>query len=143
MKRVIRHTLQTIEAMALINPQMSKQLTIQAEVVQGGEEPIPHIHVYHDKTRTTCSYIRLDCPKYSDHHDDCPKLPRKLVKEFIMLMNELWTGYIIKSPTGYRPATGYEAAVYIWADTYENGDMDKFNLDESGELIVPDYSQLR
>lgn len=141
MKRFIKQS-ESIMAMALINPQLSKQLTIQAEIKQGGEGPIPHIHVYHDKTKKVCSYIRLDKPEYSEHHRRGKKLPAALKAEFIQLMNDMWAGYIIKSPTGFRPATGYESAVYIWADTYENGSLDKFNQDSNGELIVPDYSLL-
>ncbi len=138
----MKKLLHSIEAMALINPQFSKGLSIKAEVVQGGEGPVPHIHVYHDKNGEVCSYVRLDKPEYASHHKNGAKLSRKQLKELISLLEEMWTGYIIKSPTGFRPATGYEAAVYIWADTYEGGKLDKFNLDEDGELIVPDYSIL-
>lgn len=135
---------ENIFAMALINPQYTKKLTIQAEVMQGGEGPIPHIHVYHDKTRKKCSYIRLDCPEYSDHHANNKNvpLPKKLKREFLELMDELWSGYVIKTPSGYRPATGYEAACYIWADTYEDGSLDKFKLDDDGNLITPNYKSL-
>lgn len=131
--------------MALINPLMSNNLTIRAEIEQRDEGPIPHIHVYHDRTRNPgkCSYIRLDKVAYSEHHKPNLPLPKNLLEEFTSLMTELWTGYIIKTPSGYRPATGYEAAVYIWADTYESGSLDKFNLDESGELISLDYSKLK
>lgn len=128
--------------MALINPQLTKNLKIEGEVMQGGEGMIPHLHVFHDKTRTKCSYIRLDKAEYSTHHKDGYRLPRKLKEEFIQLMNSPWNGYIIRTNEGYRPATGYEAAVYIWADTYNDGNLDNFQFDDSGELIMPNYENL-
>lgn len=137
--------MRSVYAMALINPTLSNQLTIRAEIEQRDEGPIPHLHVYHDRTRNPkkCSYIRLDKVAYSEHHKSNLPLPRDLLKEFNELMTELWTGYIIKTPLGYRPANGYEAAVYIWADTYESGSLDKFQLDDSGQLVVLDYSNLK
>ena len=40
-----------LNEMAIINPKMCKQLTIQVGVKQKDEGEIPHIHVYHGKTR--------------------------------------------------------------------------------------------
>ena len=37
--------------MAIINPKLCRNSTIQVEIEQRNEGPIPHIHVYHDKTR--------------------------------------------------------------------------------------------
>lgn len=34
------------EEMAIINPQFCKNRTIQAEVEQRNEGPIPHLHIY-------------------------------------------------------------------------------------------------
>ena len=35
--------------------------------------------------------------------------------------------------------TGYQSAVKIWSDTFENGSFDKFTLDEKGIPIQLDY----
>ena len=55
--------------MALINPQLTEQCGILVEVFQRDEGPIPHVHVFHDKTRNPKkrSWVRLDKPEYSDH----------------------------------------------------------------------------
>ena len=130
--------------MAIINPQLCNNISIQVEVEQRDEGPIPHMHVYHNKTRNPkeCSYIRLDAPEYSTHHKDNIPLSNKLKKEFIQVMTQPWQKHIIAVPSGYRPATGYEAAVDIWVDTFEKGDYSKFNLDADGNVIPIDYSKL-
>ena len=142
MKRLLR----SITAMATINPQLCANRTIRIEVEQRNEGPIPHLHVYHDNTRSKskCSYIRLDKVAYSDHHgkDKIVILPRKLKEEFVELMNSPWESYIIQTSNGYRPATWYEAAVKIWEDTFEGGNLDKFPTDENGDIIQLDYSDL-
>lgn len=142
--------LRTIEAMSTINPQLCEQLTIQVEVEQSGEGQIPHVHVYHDKTRdeTKCSYIRLDKAEYSPHHDskgnktDNKPLSKKLKREFISVMTGDWPHKYTETVSGVRIATGYEAAVDTWVDTYEHGDYSKFRKDENGNLIMPDYNKL-
>lgn len=150
MKRYIKNNeqfeeLQPIEAMAVINPKLCRNLTIQVEVEQRDEGPIPHVHVYHDKTRNPkkCSYIRLDSASYSTHHTDNKILSDRLKEEFIKVMSSPWSKYKVETPTGVRYQTGYEAAVDTWIDTFEDeGDYSKFNLDANGELIQPDYTQL-
>ena len=111
MKKYIR-TSEYIEAMAIVNPRLCKNMTIQIEVDQRDEGPIPHMHVYHDKTRNPkkCSYIRLDKAEYSQHHGYNLPLPAKLKKEFIEVMNSPFRKY----------SSGYEYAVETWADTYED-----------------------
>lgn len=146
MKKLVKQN-DYIQAMAIINPQFCNTHTIQVEIEQRNEGQIPHIHVYHDHTRNPkkCSFIRLDIPKYSEHHKKGKNKPldSKLKKEFIELMESTWGKYIIQESGGiYRPATGYEAAVMIWVDTYEEGDLSKFNTDENGDLIPLDYSNL-
>ena len=130
--------------MAIINPEYCKNHTIQVEVEQRNEGAIPHIHVYHDKTRNPkkCSYIRLDKAKYSPHHD-LIVMPKNVKKEFLDLMNEKWIGHYTVDKNG-NPIiqNGYQAAVQTWVDTYEKYDYSKFNLDENGLLIMPDYSKL-
>ena len=134
-----------LNEMAIINPKMCKQLTIQVEVEQRNEGEIPHVHVYHDKTRNPkkCSYIRLDTCEYSKHHSDNIPLPAKLKKQFVDLMNSNCRGYFIyDNKDKPHPATGYQAAVQIWAETFEDGSLDKFKLDDNGLIIQIDYSNL-
>lgn len=135
-----------IVAMATINPQLCKEFGIDVEVEQRNEGPIPHLHVYHDRARNPdkCSYIRLDKAEYSDHHKKPSiPLPRKLKKEFIEIMETEWPKQVHVSPNGsMRVATGYEAAVDTWVDTYEQGDYSKFTVDQNGDPVMPDYSQL-
>ena len=133
-----------IEAMAIVNPNLCKSKTIQVEVEQTNKGPIPHMHVYHDKTRNRqkCSYVRLDKAEYSTHHREGLPLPRNLKKEFIEVMSSPWPKHVVDDVTGQRTATGYEAAVGIWVETFEGNDMSKFSLDTSGSLICPDYSKL-
>ena len=133
-----------VESMSIINPRLCKQLDIQVEIVQQHEGPIPHVHVYHDKTRdlAKCSYIRLDKAAYYVYHPYSMFLPDHLKNQFIEVMATPWTNHIIETSTGYRSATGYEAAVGTWVDTYEHGDYSKFNLDGNGDLIPVNYSNL-
>lgn len=152
MKRLIHSTenteeLEYIEAMSTINPQLCEQSKILVEVEERNEGPIPHTHVYHDHTRNPkkCSYIRLDKAEYSDHHDklSIPLPDKKAKADFIRIMNSDWPKYLCKTPDGdVRYKTGYEAAVDTWVDCYEKGSYDKFNLDDEGQLIMPDYSKL-
>ena len=135
-----------IVAMSTINPRLCKNFGIEVEVEQRDEGPIPHVHVYHDSSRNPkkCSYIRLDRAEYSDHHKQPSlPLPKKIKEQFIELMTSPWPKQLHQCADGtIRPATGYEAAVDTWVDTYEDGDYSKFSQDGDGNLICPDYSQL-
>ncbi|MDE7165130.1 MAG: hypothetical protein K2O04_06915 [Clostridiales bacterium] len=124
---------------AIVNPRLCDQLTIQVEVEQRNEGPIPHVHVYHDKTRNPkkCSYVRLDKAEYCSFHGDAPTLPKDLKKEFVQLMTTIY----VKRRTGEK-VSGYEMAVDTWVETYED-DYDKFALDTDGKLVMPDYTQLK
>ena len=131
--------------MAIINPRLCKQLSIQVEIEQRDEGPIPHVHVYLDKTRNpkNCAFIRLDKPEYCKHHKDGKHLNKKQKQEFIELMNHTAKGIVIYNEEGSMfPANGYQSAVMIWSETYEDGDLSKFTLDETGIIITPDYSKL-
>lgn len=155
MKRYIKsindiYANEPIMAMATINPQLCKTKSIRLEVVQGGEGSNPHIHVYWNDGHV--SYVDLTEPKYADHHDDeNTKLGKKQKKEFIEIMKSIWTKYAIElykldehgnrtAETHYVPATGYEAAVQIWCDTY--GGEERFKFDLSGRPIMPNYDLL-
>ena len=136
--------LQYIEAMTIINPQYCKNHILHVEIEQTNEGPIPHLHVYHDHTRNPkkCSYVRLDKAEYSSHHKVVP-LPKKIKQEFIELMSSPWQRELIEDNKGnVRKATGYESAVLTWCDTYEDGDMSKFDIDKDGIPIMPDYNLL-
>lgn len=144
MKRYIK-TAEVIVAMSTINPKFCKNNNIQVEVEQRDEGPIPHMHVYHDKTRDPkkCSYVRLDLPQYSTHHgEESLPLPKDVKEKFIKVMSSPWPGHYHECADGtVRVATGYEAAVDTWVDTYED-DYRKFQLDDNGDLIQLDYSVL-
>lgn len=146
MKRYIKDSTTYIEAMSTINPQLCDNCGIRVEIEERNEGPIPHIHVYHDKTRDPrkCSYVRLDQAAYSDHHAmPSPKMPPRVKREFIKVMTSEWPKAVkVKSDGTVYRATGYEAAVDTWVDCFENGSYDKFNLDDEGNLILIDYSTL-
>lgn len=136
---------QSLCEMAIINPKVCKQLTIQVELEQRDEGEIPHLHVYHDKTRNPkkCSYVRLDKCAYSEHHKDNKPLPAKLKEQFIKLMKAPYPGHVLFDKKGkMHMASGYQVAVQIWADTFEDGELDKFELDENGLIVEIDYSKL-
>lgn len=144
MKKVIKSA-EYISCMALINPQLTEQCGILVEVFQRDEGPIPHVHVFHDKTRNPkkCSRVRLDKPEYSDHHGKIVIMPKKVKDEFIKIMTGIWKKHVVKNPDGtFRSATGYEAAVDIWVDTFEHGSYVKFPKDSKGNLVSIDYSNL-
>ena len=135
---------QYIEAMAIINPEACNNSSIQIELEQRNEGPIPHLHVYLDSTRNpnNCAYIRLDKAEYAPHHKSI-KLNKQQKKEFISIMTLPWSRHItisIYDSDISRPATGYEAAVDTWIETY--GETISFNYDEEGFLIMPDYTML-
>ena len=142
MKRFIRNS-SDIFCMAIINPSYNKQLSIQVEIEQRDEGPIPHLYVFLDKTRNKqkCAYIRLDRAEYLEGHNSA-KLTGKSLSEFISIMKAIWSKYYIQSEkTGeIRQATGYEAAVVIWKDTF--GETIKFSYDSDGFPIMPDYNNL-
>lgn len=132
-----------VEAMATINPQLCKKLQIQVEVRQGNEGPIPHIHIFHDNTRNSkkCSVVRLDRAEYLPGHFSLP-LKGKVKDQFLKVMNSKWgRPEVLEDGTAYT-LTGYERAVEIWCDTHEDGSYSKFNLDEKGIPVIPDYELL-
>ena len=131
------------EPMRIINPRLCNEKTILVVVEQENAGRVPHVRVYHDKTSNPkSSYVRLDRTEYLTRHGENEKLPDALKEEFIEIMNKPWKGHIIETQSGYRPATGYEAAVDIWSDTYEYGSLDKFLADRDGGIAQLDYSKL-
>lgn len=142
MKRIIKSSENTY-AMAIINPQLCKKSSIQIELEQRDEGPIPHLHVYLDKTRNpkNCAYIRLDKPEYAPHHKSV-RMSKKQKREFLEIMNEIVPrAYTLSVTTGQeRHATGYENAVETWIQTF--GETVEFEYDEEGYPLMPDYSLL-
>ena len=135
---------QYLVEMAIINPSECKKLTIQVEVEQRDEGPIPHLHVYHNKNRNPkeCSYVRLDKVGYAPHHD-LIKLNKKLKSQFVHLMNMPCDEYMKDKNGNIVELNGYQNAVRIWVSTFEDKDLSKFNLDENGIPITLDYEELR
>ena len=139
MKKLVK---QPVEAMAIINPKLCDKLSVQIELEQRNEGPIPHLHVYLDKSRNPmkCAYIRLDKAGYSPHHKSA-KMSKKNKKDFIRIMTELTDKSYVESitdPSKIRKSTGYEDAVSIWMDTYY-GSEKYFKFDQDGFPIMPDY----
>lgn len=136
--------LESIDCMAIINPQMCRNSSIQIEVEQANEGPIPHLYVYLDKTRNpkNCSYVRLDAAEYSPHHKDGKRLKGKQKSEFIKILSSIWKDEFIRSiiTDEIREATGYERAVRTWIATF--GETIPFNYDNDGFPIMPDYTRL-
>ena len=129
--------------MAIINPRMCRGLTIQVEIEQRGEGPIPYVHVYHNKSRNPreCSCVRLDKAEYTVHHKTEKPLPRKLKHQFIELMNTP-SGEYMKNKNGeIVELNGHQVAVKIWRATYGD-DYSLFNFDSDGIPITPDYEKL-
>lgn len=136
--------LHTVEAMSRINPQLLENLSIEVVMYDENEGQIPHVHVYHDKTKDkrNCSVVRLDKAEYSTHHGEPVKLNKQQKRQFVQVMSTVWPKHFVETSTGVRPATGYEYCVTTWADAFEHGSYDKFKLDENGVPVMPDYEAL-
>ena len=135
-----------VSAMSTINPQLNRQLSIDVVVFDNNEGPIPHVHVYLDKTRDPrkCSVVRLDCAEYSTHHGEpVVRMNKKQKREFIKSMTSKWNKYALQSDDGsYYTPTGYQMCVNIWADAFEGNSYEKFTLDTNGVPVMPDYETL-
>lgn len=143
MKRLL-HSDDFIFAMAIINPPMCKNSSIQIELEQRDEGNIPHVHVYLDKTRNpkNCAWVRLDKPEYLPKHKSV-RLKDREKEEFIRIMKSVWPKEFIQSktnPENVKMATGYEAAIKIWEDTF--GESKLISYSENGFPIMPDYENL-
>lgn len=142
MKRVVKHK-EAIFCMAIINPVLCKNSSIEIEVEQRNEGSIPHLHVYLDKTRNpkNCAYVRLDKAEYAPHHDS-KNMSKKQKREFISILEANWDLHFIRSRTTecIKEASGYEGAVQTWIETY--GETMPFTYDEEGYPVMPDYNNL-
>ena len=140
MKRLIRY--KQIEAMSIVNPTLCDQLSVQVEVEQRNEGPIPHVHVYLDKSRNpkNCAYIRLDRAEFAPHHEST-SMKKKHKRDFLKIMSEICPlSYFesITNPSDVRKATGYQDAVETWLRTYPNSQK-MFTFDQDGFPVMPDY----
>jgi len=133
-----------LNEMAIINPRLCKQLSIQVEIEQRDEGPVPHVHVYLDKTRNpkNCAFVRLDKPEYCTHHKDGKKMNKQQKKEFIQLMGSPCDNFLPDINGNPVKVNWYQNAVHIWSETYEDGSFKKFKTDFNGIPIPPDYSTL-
>lgn len=142
MKRVVKHK-EVIVCMAIINPVLCKNSSIEIEVEQMNEGPIPHLHVYLDKTRNpkNCAYVRLDKAEYESHHVS-KEFSKKKKREFLSIMEAKWDLHFIRSKTtdSIKEASGYEAAVQTWIETY--GETLPFTYDAEGYPVMPNYNSL-
>lgn len=131
---------QPIYAMAAINPTLCRELNIFVEVEQRDEGPIPHIHVYLDKTRDprNCAYVRLDTGEYMEKHRSV-KLKKDQIDSFMKIMMRLDPDVYIKSTVTdeVRLANGYESAVLTYRRTYPTAKS--VDYDEAGFPIMPDF----
>ena len=91
----------------------------------------------------SCSYIRLDVPEYysDERHQGIP-LTEEIKRQFLEVMSLPYPGHLCLDAGGkVVEMTGYLYAVQTWVDTFEN-DYSKFELDENGLAVMPDYSKL-
>lgn len=134
-----------VEAMSTINPRLTKQLSIAVAIYDINEGPIPHVHVFFDRTRDKRKsvVIRLDKAEYSHHHGDpTRKLNKKEKEQFVRLMTSKWPNRYVSYQGNPVEATGYQYAVDIWVESFEDGSYDKFTLDENGVPVMPNYENL-
>lgn len=128
----------------LINPAYCKSHDIQIEVEQGNELDSPHVHVYHrsDRELSKCSYIKLNAAEYLDH-GILPgiMLTVEAKKQFLEAMSSPSDYYWFNKEEKPIELTGHQYAVMVWVETFEE-DYLKFEMDENGLPIMPDYYQL-
>lgn len=130
--------LHTVEAMSRINPQLLENLSIEVVMYDENEGPAPHVHVYLDKTKDPrkCAVVRLDRAKYSTHHGEpVVRMNKKQKREFLRIMKSQWNSRL-------SSGTGYERAVDIWVDAFEDGSYEKSTIDTNGVPVMPDYETL-
>lgn len=125
--------------MAIINPKLCKTLPIKVAILQGGEGPIPHLHVTsNDGKLNTC--VKLLEPEYFEHGKYKGKMNKEQKKLFIRVMEEV-CGYDSDDEGLARSLTGYQYAVKLWVETYEDS-YEKFGADKSYDVTQMDYSSL-
>ena len=131
--------------LALINPRLCKKLSIKAAIEQRDmETTIPYLHVFLDNiwNLKNCAFVRLDKPEYVLEKNSI-RLSIKQKEELIYILSSEskyhWITSIVDK-NNIKIATGYETAVQIWTDTFEEND--KIQYDKNGFPVMPDYAML-
>ena len=131
--------------LALINPRLCKKLSIKVAIEQHDTETtIPYLHVFLDNTWNlkNCAFIRLDKTEYVPEKNSI-RLSTKQKEELIYILSSEskyhWITSIVDK-NNIKIATGYEVAVQIWTDTFEEND--KFQYNKNGFPVMPDYAML-
>lgn len=131
--------------LALINPRLCKRSSIEVAIEQHDTETtVPYLHVFLDNMwdLKNCAFVRLDEPEYVPEKNST-RLSEKQKEELIYILTREWNLQEIVSIVdkgNIKTATGYEASVQIWIETYEEND--KIQYDINGFPIMPDYTQL-
>ena len=87
------------------------------------ETTIPYLHVFLDNMwdLRNCAFVRLDKPEYVPEKNSI-RLSTKQKEELIYILTSEskyhWTTSIVDK-NNIKIATGYEVAVQVWTDTYE------------------------
>lgn len=130
---------------SIINPRLCKKVSIKVAIEQHDTETtIPYLHVFLDNMwdLKNCAFVRLDKPEYVPEKNSI-RLSTKQKEELIyILMSESkyhWTTSIVDK-NNIKIATGYEVAVQVWTDTYEENN--KIQYDKYGFPVMPDYTRL-
>lgn len=131
--------------LALINPRLCKKLSIKVAIEQHDTETtIPYLHVFLDNTWNlkNCAFVRLDKPEYVPEKNSI-RLSIKQKEELIYILSSEskchWITSIVDK-NNVKIATGYEVAVQVWTDTFEEND--KTQYDKNGFPVMPDYTML-
>ena len=101
-----------------------------------------HVFLDHTWNLKQCAFIRLDKPEYVPQKNSI-KLSTKQKEELIYILASEYNGNWIASivdKSNIKAATGYEAAVQTWIDTYEENN--KIQYDRNGFPVMPDYTKL-
>lgn len=123
----------------------SGDLSIKVAIEQHDTETtIPYLHVFLDNMwdLKNCAFVRLDKPEYVPEKNSI-RLSTKQKEELIYILTSEskyhWTTSIVDK-NNIKIATGYEVAVQVWTDTYEENN--KIQYDKNGFPVMPDYTRL-
>ena len=117
---------QYLMEMAIINPKLCKTLPIRVMVLQGGEGPIPHVHITsNDGKLDTC--VELLEPKYFAHGKHKGKMTKDQLECFIKVMTDPCGFYDVNAEGLAKELNGYQYAVKLWVDSYEDS-FSKFGV---------------
>lgn len=131
--------------LALINPRLCKRSSIEIAIEQHDTETIiPYLHVFLDNMwdLKNCAFVRLDKPEYVPEKNTI-RLSTKQKEELLYILSseskDHWITSIVDK-NNIKIATGYEVAVQVWADTFEENN--KIQYDKNGFPVMPDYAML-